>query len=75
MNLKKNFWNTSKSNRGCRKRLYCNFEIEPTKSETGYGYIKAKTNSNQNDYLEVEKFVEKPDLETTKKYLKEGNYF
>ena len=45
--------------------------------ETGYGYIKFneqdKSISN-NKILGVEKFVEKPDLETAREYLKEGKY-
>ena len=44
------------------------FGIKPTYPETGFGYIKA----NGND---VEQFVEKPDKETAKKYLENGNYF
>lgn len=43
------------------------FGITPTIPETGYGYIHA----SGNDVLE---FVEKPDLETAKKYLESGHY-
>ena len=44
------------------------FGIRPTRVETAYGYIKtdAQTNTLQ--------FVEKPNFETAKKYLEEGNY-
>lgn len=56
--------------------------IQPDKPETGYGYIKAATKPTPDDRLPataiavpVEKFVEKPNLETATKYLAEGNYF
>lgn len=55
--------------------------IKPTFPATGYGYIKGKENSattipsyTDKSYLEVEEFVEKPDLETAKSYLAAGNY-
>ncbi|OAQ20310.1 mannose-1-phosphate guanylyltransferase/mannose-6-phosphate isomerase [Thermosulfurimonas dismutans] len=51
------------------------FGIKPTKPETGYGYIKANEQSFQDGYFKVERFVEKPDLETARRYLEEGNYF
>ncbi len=44
------------------------FGIKPSYPETGYGYIKANGNL-------VDKFVEKPDINTAKKYLSEGNYY
>jgi len=51
------------------------FGIIPNKPETGYGYIKKS--SLINDFAEVfavEKFVEKPDLQTAEKFLADGNY-
>ncbi len=50
------------------------FGIQPYRPETGYGYIKAGEPISDEAY-KVEKFVEKPDLETAKKYLLEGCYF
>lgn len=47
--------------------------IKPSYPETGYGYIKAVQKNG--DILPVEKFVEKPDIETAKNYITEGNYF
>ncbi len=47
--------------------------IKPTYPETGYGYIKAIKGSS--DVLPVDKFVEKPDIETAKKYMEDGNYY
>lgn len=49
------------------------FGIKPNYPETGYGYIK--TEKPLSTGYKVERFVEKPDLETAKKYLESGNYF
>ncbi len=51
------------------------FGIFPTFPETGYGYIKVKSNLIDNEILNVLEFVEKPDIETAKKYVKLKNYF
>ncbi len=45
--------------------------ITPNRPETGYGYIKYEKSDDK--VIKVEKFVEKPDLETAKKYLNERN--
>lgn len=53
------------------------FGMKPSRPETGYGYIKCGANEeNINNYKirNVEKFVEKPNAETAKEYLKEGNF-
>jgi len=50
------------------------FGIQPTKPETGYGYIRAGETIGDLG-CKVEKFVEKPDLEKANKYLKSGKYF
>lgn len=47
--------------------------IQPNRPETGYGYIKLKDEIFNNIY-KVDKFVEKPDENTAKKYLANGNY-
>jgi mannose-1-phosphate guanylyltransferase/mannose-6-phosphate isomerase len=44
------------------------FGVVPTSPHTGYGYIE------QGDGHLVEKFVEKPDLETAKRFLAAGGY-
>ncbi len=49
------------------------FGIRPTRPETGYGYIKAATGAS-GDALAVERFVEKPGLETAREYLADGRY-
>lgn len=49
------------------------FGIKPDYPETGYGYIN--TLKPLETGYKVKEFVEKPDIETAKKYLKEGTYF
>jgi len=48
--------------------------IEPSRPETGYGYIKAAERV-PDEIVKVLEFKEKPDLETAKEYLGAGNYF
>lgn len=48
--------------------------ITPNYPETGYGYIKYNQDDKKNNAYSVEKFVEKPDLETAKSYLADGTY-
>lgn len=49
--------------------------IKPDRPETGYGYIKANSSNEQAKFAQVERFVEKPDIETALRYLAEGCYF
>jgi mannose-1-phosphate guanylyltransferase/mannose-6-phosphate isomerase len=51
--------------------------IPPNSPETGYGYIKARTDEKvqANSSMVVERFVEKPNQETASQYLKEGGYY
>ncbi|WP_457640395.1 mannose-1-phosphate guanylyltransferase/mannose-6-phosphate isomerase [Persephonella sp.] len=60
------------------------FGVNPTKPETGYGYIEADTenslfnhsaNKSFNQSYRVKQFHEKPDLETAQKYIISGNYY
>lgn len=65
------------------------FGIKPLRPDTGYGYIKVRARGNRHeaigttdeglrtrdDYFEVEKFTEKPDLKMAEEYLKEGSYY
>lgn len=46
--------------------------INPNRPETGYGYIKFENDNSK--VIKVEKFVEKPDLETAKEYLSSKKY-
>lgn len=51
--------------------------IVPNRPETGYGYIKyiraEETGKSFKIYL-AERFVEKPEIETAKKYIQDGSY-
>ncbi len=47
--------------------------IRPSDPDTGLGYIKMGKDI-ENDTYQVEKFVEKPDLATAKKYVNSGRY-
>ena len=49
------------------------FGIKPTAPETGYGYIE--TSGAPQTALDVERFVEKPELAKAKEYLAAGNFF
>lgn len=48
--------------------------ITPDKPETGYGYIKFDPERTLGSALAVERFVEKPDLQTAKEYLASEQY-
>jgi mannose-1-phosphate guanylyltransferase/mannose-6-phosphate isomerase len=48
--------------------------IKPTAPETGYGYIKHSDSKGSFAEYTVEQFAEKPNLETAKAYLEDGNY-
>jgi len=47
--------------------------IEPTRPDTGYGYIKYSGNG-KNTVNQVVQFTEKPNLETAKEFLESGDY-
>ena len=48
--------------------------ITPNYPETGYGYIKYDSTAKNGESYPVQRFVEKPDLETAKSYLVDGSY-
>ncbi|MDR1977292.1 MAG: mannose-1-phosphate guanylyltransferase/mannose-6-phosphate isomerase [Synergistaceae bacterium] len=62
--------------------------ITPTRPDTGFGYIRCpmpekeeeeggeeEEKTERGDWFEVEQFIEKPDLEAAKHYMKSGEYF
>jgi mannose-1-phosphate guanylyltransferase len=60
------------------KKMLVTFGITPSGPETGYGYIHSgKIQDQEHEFVlkKVQRFVEKPDLETAKSYLKSGEYF
>lgn len=48
--------------------------IQPSFAATGYGYIKFDNSNNADGVHFVEEFVEKPNIDKAKTYLKSGNY-
>ncbi len=48
--------------------------ITPDYPETGYGYIKFRPEETEGNAYAVDRFVEKPDLETAKEYLETEEY-
>ncbi len=52
--------------------------MRPTRPETGYGYIEADlsaTSARNKEIFRVEKFREKPELETAIKYIQQNNFY
>lgn len=49
------------------------FGIVPDRPDTGFGYVKVQADGTDG-WAPVERFVEKPDLQTAERYLAEGNY-
>ena len=51
--------------------------VVPDKPETGFGYIKVKSvvSSQYSGVREVEKFIEKPDLQKAKIFIKDKRYY
>jgi mannose-1-phosphate guanylyltransferase/mannose-6-phosphate isomerase len=50
------------------------FGVQPTRPETGRGYIQASDLISDPGLSKVERFVEKPELATAEQYLEEGGY-
>lgn len=48
--------------------------IKPTRPEIGYGYIKINDEPKLGEISQVEKFLEKPDLEKAKQYMADSHY-
>ena len=52
------------------------FGVSPTKPETGYGYIKASKpfKDSKIEGITIDRFIEKPDIETAKEFLKDKKF-
>lgn len=60
---------------GAKRDLLCTFGIQPTRAETGYGYIAAGEPVEDTDgILRVDRFVEKPSLDDAERYLAQGSH-
>ena len=60
---------------GAKEDSLVTFGIKPIRPETGYGYIKVRSKMKSKGLLKVERFFEKPDLKTAKRYLSHGGYY
>ena len=49
--------------------------VVPQRPETGYGYIKANSKWQMAGVYKVERFIEKPNLKTAKKLIKDKRYY
>lgn len=49
--------------------------IKPNRAETGYGYIRIKTEEESSSIYKVLAFTEKPDSKTAQEFLLSGEYF
>jgi mannose-1-phosphate guanylyltransferase/mannose-6-phosphate isomerase len=57
-----------------QKGYLVTFGIQPDYPETGYGYIEGRK-PVPGGGLTIERFVEKPDIETARSYIETGNFF
>jgi mannose-1-phosphate guanylyltransferase/mannose-6-phosphate isomerase len=55
--------------------LFVTFGVKPDKPETGFGYVKTGAGAGFEHVLKVDRFVEKPDKETAKRFCAEPGYF
>ena len=59
----------------CEKEdVLCTLGIKPTFPNTGFGYIEFKKDSPVAGLKKVDQFREKPDYETAKEFLAQGNF-
>lgn len=52
--------------------------MKPTRPDTGYGYIQANlsaSSASNHELFPVDRFREKPNLETAKEYISQNNFF
>ncbi len=49
--------------------------IEPTRPETGYGYIETGDYTRDDTALHVRRFIEKPNLNRAQEFVAAGNYY
>ncbi|NNE38390.1 MAG: mannose-1-phosphate guanylyltransferase/mannose-6-phosphate isomerase [Gammaproteobacteria bacterium] len=57
-----------------KQNKFVTFGIVPGGPETGYGYIETIQNGEIEEARVVQRFVEKPDEATARKFLESGNY-
>ncbi|MGE7906614.1 mannose-1-phosphate guanylyltransferase [Peribacillus sp. NPDC094092] len=58
------------------EKSFVTLGVTPNKPETGYGYIQTKKDAKyDSSVFKVETFIEKPDIKTAEKLIKEENVF
>ncbi|MGH8212313.1 MAG: mannose-1-phosphate guanylyltransferase/mannose-6-phosphate isomerase [Rhodanobacteraceae bacterium] len=55
-----------------REGAFVTFGVQPTRPETGYGYLRRGTSADSQGVFGLEEFVEKPDAVTAQCYLEDG---
>jgi mannose-1-phosphate guanylyltransferase len=55
-------------------QILCTMGIEPTRPDTGYGYIQYNTIPAEGNFHEVRLFTEKPTLEIAKTFVESGEF-
>ena len=67
----------NKARKYCEENKIVTFGVVPTSPETGYGYIKSSLPLDERELkaYHIEKFIEKPNLETANKLIKDKNIF
>lgn len=56
------------------KEILVTLGIQPTRPDTGYGYIHFDPNGNSNGFSKVKSFTEKPILSLAKEFIASGDY-
>ncbi len=56
------------------KNAFVCFAIPPTEASTGFGYMQVSKTETESVFS-IDMFKEKPDSETAKRYLEQGNYW
>jgi mannose-1-phosphate guanylyltransferase / mannose-6-phosphate isomerase len=68
----------AKAGEAARQGYLVTLGIKPDRPETGYGYIRSGSSCTEpglDGVRRVQSFVEKPDIETAKRYIQSGDYF
>ena len=61
--------------KAAKSGMFVTFGVKPSKPETGFGYVKTGAGAGFDKVLKVDRFVEKPDKETAKRFCAEPGYF
>lgn len=51
------------------------FGIEPSRPETGFGYVEAAPGTDHGGACDVVRFIEKPDLATARSFVESGGFY